>query len=178
MTERNGSAAQYARARKRARGKNNEQGEVEVTETRYTPELAADICQRVSEGTPLREVCRAPEMPPESTARQWVRDDRNGFAGRYQAARMMQVECWADEIIITGNRDDLEPNDKRLRCDNLKWLLSKLSPKHYGDRLLVAGDAENPLQVLHQQVSLVELTDAQLEARDKFTRSLTEAKQQ
>ena len=149
-----------------------------MTETRYTPELAADICQRVSDGAPLREVCRAPGMPPESTVRQWARDDRNGFAGQYQAARMMQVECWADEIIITGNRDDLEPHDKRVRCDNLKWLLSKLAPKKFGERLLVAGDAENPLQVLHQQVSLVDLTEVQLEALDKFTRSLSNVKQQ
>ncbi len=56
--------------------------------------------------------------------------------------------------------------------------MSKLLPKRYGDRLLVAGDAENPLQVLHQQVSLLDLTDVQLEALDKFTQSLTAAKQQ
>ena len=46
------------------------------------------------------------------------------------------------------------------------------------DRLLVAGDAENPLQVLHQQVSLVDLTNDQLDALDKFTRSLSDVKQQ
>src|SRR3982074_2688528 len=79
---------------------------------------------------------------------------------------------------MIGNREDLDPQDKRVRCDNLKWLMSKLLPKRYADRLLVAGDAENPLQVLHQQVSLVDLTNDQLDALDKFTRSLSDVKQQ
>ncbi len=59
---------------------------------------------------------------------------------------------------MLGNRDDLEPHDKRVRCDNLKWLLSKLAPKKFGERLLVAGDAEAPLQMLHRQVSLHKLS--------------------
>jgi hypothetical protein len=125
----------------------------------------------------LRQVCRDQGMPPESSVRQWARDDRNGFAAQYQAARMMQVECWADEIVITGNRDDLEPHDKRVRCDNLKWLMSKLAPKRYGERLLVAGDAENPIQHLHAQVSLGNLTDDQIDALDQFTQSLIDPKQ-
>ena len=148
-----------------------------MTDTRYTPELAAAICKRVSEGEPLRQVCRDQGMPPESSVRQWSRDDRNGFAAQYQAARMMQVESWADEIIMTGNRDDLEPHDKRVRCDNLKWLLSKLAPKKFGERLLLAGDAESPIQHLHAQVSLRNLTDDQINALDRFTQSLIDPKQ-
>src|SRR4030081_1221752 len=167
------SAAQYARAW--AIKINREKSK--VTETRYTPELAEKDCGRMAEGASLREVCRDNGMP-ESSVRQWVRDDRDGFAARYQAARALQAVSWSDQIIEIGNREDLDPQDKRVRCDNLKWLMSKLLPKRYGDRLLVAGDAENPLQVLHQQVSLVDLTDVQLEALDKFTRSLSEAKQQ
>src|SRR5882757_2847096 len=161
----------------RARGKTMSGEKSKVTETRYTTEFAEEVCRRMAEGASLREVCRDNAVP-ESTVRQWVRDDRDGFAARYQGARVLQVESFGDQIIEIGNREDLDPQDKRLRCDNLKWLMSKLLPKRYGDRLLVAGDAENPLQVLHQQVSLVDLTDVQLEALDKFTRSLSEAKQQ
>jgi hypothetical protein len=53
-------------------------------------------------------------------------------------------------------------------------------PKRYGERLLVADDADNPLQVLHAQVqvSLDNLSNEALEALDKFTQSLSEAKQQ
>jgi hypothetical protein len=121
----------------------------------------------MAEGASLREVCRDHGVP-ESSVRQWVRDDRDGFAAKYQAARALQAESWSDQIIEIGNREDLDPQDKRVRCDNLKWLMSKLLPKRYGDRLLVAGDAENPLQVLHQQARLNDLTHEQLDALDGF----------
>jgi len=47
--------------------------------------------------------------------------------------------------------------------------MSKLLPKRYGDRLLVAGEAENPVHVLQQQARLNELTHEQLDALDGFT---------
>jgi len=86
----------------------------------------------------------------------------------------MQVEAWADEIVLLANREDLEPNDKRVRIDTLKWLCSKIAPRRYGERLLMAGDPENPIQHLHQEVSMTELTDAQLDALEKFCHSLIE----
>jgi hypothetical protein len=84
----------------------------------------------------------------------------------------MQIDAFVDEIVLLANRDDLDANDKRVRIDTLKWIASKIAPRRYGERLLVAGDAENPLHVMHQQVSLNELTDDQLEALERFTATL------
>jgi hypothetical protein len=36
----------------------------------------------------------------------------------------------------------------KLRVDSRKWLLSKLAPKKYGERQVLAGDPEAPLQVV------------------------------
>jgi len=145
-----------------------------MRETRYTSELAADVCLRVSGGDSLRKVCRDTGMP-EATVRQWVRDDREGFAAQYQQARAMQVEAWADEIVETACRDDLDPADKRVRCDAYKWIVSKLAPKKYGDRLLVAGDAANPIELLHKQVSLDALSNEQLVAIQEFCERMISA---
>jgi hypothetical protein len=49
--------------------------------------------------------------------------------------------------------------------------MSKVS-RHYSDKVQISGDPESPLQIMHHQVSLSELTDAQLDALDKFTKSL------
>ena len=147
-----------------------------MPETRYTPEFAAEVCRRMSEGDSLRQVCRDNGFP-ESTVRQWVRDNRDDFASQYQAARVLQVESWSDLIIELSNRDDLDPQDKRVRVDTLKWLMSKLAPKRYGERLLVAGEAENPLQVMHHQVSLSSLSNDQLDALGRFTTAMIEAQQ-
>jgi len=143
-----------------------------MTESRYTPELADLILDRVSSGEPLRQVCREDGMPAESSVRQWVRDDRDGLAAKDHQARASQIDCWADEILTISYRDDIDPADKRVITENLRWLLSKLAPQRYGDRLLVAGDQANPIQHLHQQVSLNELTDEQLDALEAFAKSM------
>jgi hypothetical protein len=36
-------------------------------------------------------------------------------------------------------------NRSRLRVDTRKWLMSKLAPKKYGDRTVLAGDPDAPL---------------------------------
>jgi hypothetical protein len=142
-----------------------------MTETRYTREFADEVCRRLAEGASLREVCRDHGIP-ESSVRQWVRDNRDNFSVRYQTARVLQVEAWGDLIIEIGNRDDLDAPEKRVRIDSLKWLMSRIVPKKWGDRLLVAGDESSPVHHLHKAASLTDLTDAQLEALDKFTQSL------
>jgi hypothetical protein len=138
-----------------------------MTDSRYTPELAASILKRVSEGATLRKVCRD-EGIPESTVRTWARDNRHNFAAQYAQARAMQVDALADELLEVAYRDDLDANDKRVRCDTIKWTLSKLAPKRYGDRLLVAGDSENPIVYLHKQVSVADLNDDQMDALIAF----------
>lgn len=131
----------------------------------------------MSEGDSLRKICRDNGMA-EATVRQWVRDDREGFAAQYHAARALQVEAWSDQIVEIANREDLDPHDKRVRVDTLKWLMSKLAPRRYGDRLLVAGEAESPLHVIHRQVSLDSLTDEQLDALERFTTALTQERRE
>jgi hypothetical protein len=108
----------------------------------------------------------------ESSVREWVRENRDNFALRYQTARVLQVEAWSDLIIEIGNRDDLDAPEKRVRIVSLKWLMSRIVPKKWGDRLLVAGDVDSPIHHLHKQVNLSDLSDAQLDTLDKFTQSL------
>ena len=50
--------------------------------------------------------------------------------------------------------------------------MSRIVPKKWGDRLLVAGDVDSPIQHLHRQVTLTDLSDAQIDALDGFTKSL------
>src|SRR5471030_2762206 len=55
--------------------------------TTYTAEIAQWIIDELHCGRSLRAVCRDPGMPPYSTVRQWISDDREGFAMRYRQAR-------------------------------------------------------------------------------------------
>jgi hypothetical protein len=147
-----------------------------MTQTRFSRELWATILERVSNGESLRQVCRTEGSPPEATIRNWIRSDQE-LATQYAQARVLQVESWADEVRDVAFSDDLEPNDKRVRVDSLKWLLSKLKPERYGlDRLVVMGDQANPVHHLHKTISVADLTDEQLAALQTFCERMLESK--
>src|SRR3954447_18876650 len=116
-------------------------------EPRYSRELADEIGRRISSGDSLRKVCRDEGMPPEATVRNWARSNTDGFAIAYHEARLLCVEAWSDQIIDISERNDIDPQDKRVRIDTLKWLASKLNPRRYGDRLLI--DPESTIQHNH-----------------------------
>ena len=116
----------------------------------YTPELAAEICQRLAEGESLRSICEDDHMPNRSTVHLWVVEDRENFSNQYAKARHAQAVRWGEEILEIAddeNRDDTQR--ARLRVDTRKWLLSKVLPKVYGDKVMVGGDPTGvPLEVV------------------------------
>ena len=120
--------------------------------TAFTKKLAGEICAKLADGETLREVCRAEDMPPESTVRRWALEDFNGFAAQYARAREIGYHAMADELVEiaddgsndwmarNGDEDDRQIDGEhlgrsRLRVDTRKWLLSKALPKVYGDKL-------------------------------------------
>jgi hypothetical protein len=94
--------------------------------------------------------------------------DFEGFAALYAQARQSQVEAWADDLVAISEERDTEPNDRRVRIDTKRWLMSKLVPKRYGDRIVHAGDEDAPIQHIVGKVELNRLSDAELEALERF----------
>jgi hypothetical protein len=121
----------------------------------FNREIADKICERLSQGESLRAIARDEGMPHEATVRGWVLDNVDGFATQYTRARHLQAERWAEEIMeisdtpppLTGDNkmDHAAIQYHRLRVDTRKWLLSKVLPKVYGDKLELRGDANNPV---------------------------------
>lgn len=126
------------------------------TDTKYTPAIAAEILDRLSDGQSLREICRDDHMPAEATVREWAlteNEKRPGFPAHYAKAREVGYMRMADELLEIaddGSNDWMERNGQdnegwqtngealqrsRLRVDTRKWLLSKALPKIYGDKL-------------------------------------------
>lgn len=118
----------------------------------YTPELALEICRRISEGESLRQLCRDESMPSTSSVLKWARE-KPEFSQQYADAREALLEHWAEEIneIADDASNDWIKREKeegrveilvdtdhinrsRLRVDTRKWLLSKLAAKKYGDK--------------------------------------------
>jgi hypothetical protein len=132
----------------------------------YTPETAAAICDRLSEGLSLREVCGDEAMPAMSTVFRWLADQA-GFREQYARAREAQADYFAEEILEIaddGSNDWMDraigngrvitvPDHEhisrsKLRVDARKWLMAKLAPKKYGERVAaeLTGKDGGPIQ--------------------------------
>jgi hypothetical protein len=57
--------------------------------TVYTAEIADTVLSELIAGRTLYAICRDKGMPSERTVRQWVMEDREGFAARYRDARKL-----------------------------------------------------------------------------------------
>lgn len=120
----------------------------------YTQELGDAICAKLETGQSLREICNSQDMPDERTVRRWASDPAHPFAPHYARAREVGYLRIADEIldIADDGRNDwmkrtvkggneVEVVNKeaversKLRVDARKWLLSKMLPKVYGEKI-------------------------------------------
>ena len=102
----------------------------------YTPQLTAEICRRMEAGESVRSICRSKGMPDEATVRLWAREDRERFASQYARASQIRMDCLADEILeIADNASSENVQAARLHVDTRKWLMSKIAPKRFGDKL-------------------------------------------
>lgn len=102
------------------------------------------------------------DVPHYDTIRTWIATDQP-FSDKYAKAKLEQLELMSEEIIDIADDSSLDMafteegkayvdrehiNRSRLRVDTRKWVLSKLLPKKYGDKLEVAGNAAEPLTIV------------------------------
>lgn len=102
----------------------------------------------LAEGHTLAQCVRACGFGSPAKITDWAREDEE-FAARYARAMEQRTDHMAEEILSIaddGNNDWMEregfvvPNYEhiqrsKLRVDARRWLMSKMLPKKYGDRL-------------------------------------------
>ena len=125
----------------------------------YTPEIAAHICIEIASGLSLRKVCEPDEMPAESTVRLWVVEDREGFSAHYESACKTRAMLWADQILEIADEKGKDTNRSRLQVDTRKWLLSKVLPKVYGDKVTQVHEGGDKPVVVETIFSPVEMRE-------------------
>jgi hypothetical protein len=75
------------------------------------------------------------------------------------------VERWADEIVTLAD-EPVAPNDNaavqraRLRVDTRKWLMSKLAPRKYGDRVEHVIKSGNAADLTDDELARIALAAA------------------
>ena len=126
----------------------------------YTKELFDKICSQLAEGISLRTVCLGEDMPNKSTVFRWLRE-KDELKDQYARAKEESADALAEETldiaddvsgdlttrVINGeetqvvNQENIQRS--RLRVDTRKWLMSKMKPKKYGDKMDVTSDGKS-----------------------------------
>ncbi len=95
----------------------------------------------------MRKACEQLGVKPSSLM-DWVNADEQ-LAAQYARAREILLDLQAAELDDIGEEAAVADNavkiaGLRLKSDNRKWLLSKLAPKKYGDKLAIGGADDLP----------------------------------
>lgn len=116
--------------------------------SKRTPELIAEICERLSKGEPLAAICRDDHMPDRKSIWNWEQEDPelspHIARAREEGFDAIALNCL--EISDDGRRDYVGADGERiidhdhiqrakLRVDTRLKLLAKWDPKRYGDKV-------------------------------------------
>jgi uncharacterized protein (UPF0147 family) len=135
-----------------------------------------EICRRVAQGASLMAVCSEGDkrIPTYDRALIWLADYPE-FSDAYKAAQRARADALFEEALTISDdaRNDWmarnDPNNpgwvqngehiarSKLRVDTRKWMVSKLNPSRYGEKLAVEGNPDKPVvvAVTHKIVQVV-----------------------
>ena len=145
--------------------------------TKYTTEAEAEILERLASGESLRSICQSPHLPSDATVRTWVIENREGISARYSRARAIGVDALRDQTLADAEMP-LDPADvpaAQLKWRARTWHMAKMWPEKYGDRTVLAGDAENPLEISIRGKELLATRIDSLIARSRTDEPATES---
>lgn len=113
--------------------------------SKYTHNLAKEICEWIASGKSLRRYCEQDKKPSKSTVLAWLLDEQfKAFSDQYALARRLQAEGYEDECIDIsddGANDtyvDKQGNTRtdwdvlgrsKLRIDTRKWTIERMASK-------------------------------------------------
>jgi hypothetical protein len=112
----------------------------------FSEAIADEILSRLATGETIRAICKTPGMPTTGLITQWLSPTntapgsqrfREDFPKRYAHARAMGLDQMAEQTIEIADNLDEDPASRRVRVDTRKWLLSKLRPDLYGERMAI-----------------------------------------
>ena len=140
--------------------------------SKYSPEIAQEMCRLLADGVPLREICRREGFPEWRTVYDWMyKDDAAGeksvgLSVAIAKAREIGQDAIAEQIWIDMNQEPeriLSEGGGRVDSGYVQWqkakaeiglkLLAKWNPKRYGDRVALTGAENAPaIRIEHKEL--------------------------
>jgi len=129
--------------------------------TEFSPAVGLEITTRLADGESVRSICKEEDMPSKATVFRWLLEadisaieGLKDFRDQYRFARRVQLEDYAEELVeisdnVEGDLYETEDgrqkvdyehiNRSKLRVNTRQWLLARMLPKKYGDRVEHSG---------------------------------------
>ena len=125
----------------------------------FNQKIADEICEGLAMGYSIRTVLKPDHMPAISTFFRWMREHED-FQKQYARSKQEAADAMAEDlldIVDDGTNDwmtinkggyEMQVVDKeavmrsRLRADTRRWLMSKMKPKKYGDKLDLTSEGK------------------------------------
>ena len=124
--------------------------------SKYDPEIARIICEQLSEGVPLRQICRDNEgFPAWRTVYDWMGRDE-ALSASIARARDIGYDALAEECLLIADTPQFGQKQvmsdegatttiedmlghRKLQIETRLKLLAKFHPTKYGDRVAIEG---------------------------------------
>jgi len=115
----------------------------------YDFEMCVDICNELANGQNIKRILDSNERFPDwTTFRRWKQNN--------EELRTLYINSQQDKAIALENElDDLrdmlttkeiDSSTYNVLAQTIKWKMAKFYPKVFGDKTILSGDSENPLQ--------------------------------
>ena len=106
-----------------------------------------EICNRLSEGEPLAQICRDSGMPSDQVVREWALKDESVSTAIAQA-RARGFDTIAQECLQIADDTNEDPQSRRVRIETRLKLLAKWDPKRYGEKVDVEHKGDINVRVV------------------------------
>ena len=114
--------------------------------SKMTDEVQAEILTRISTGESLKKICSDKHLPNAKNVFSFIYTN-DEFRNKYEASRREQAEWLGEEIVDIADNDTGDTQRDRLRIDARKWVMSKMLPKKYSDKIDVDMGGEVDINI-------------------------------
>ena len=102
--------------------------------TDFSQEIADAVFTHMVEGKSVRSFCANKANPSLTTLYRWLRENPE-FRQQYESGLEMRADTHAEQLIEISEDDTGDVQRDRLKVDTRKWLMSRMKPKKYGDKI-------------------------------------------
>jgi hypothetical protein len=159
----------------------------------YSEAVADELCARLAKGHGLKPACRAVGVDT-ATVMKWATDTKHPFSERYKNARVIGYLMMAEEILEisdnsagdfstdeNGNQVTNHENIQRsrLKVDSRKWIVARMLPHIYGDRVVtehigpnggaIQVDVKNQVNIFFEKLDAIRRRQEEMRAIEAET---------